>query len=111
MTRIALELIGRAGLGHSFDALDSDETPAYIASVKQLLWVSGCEICVQNTNRMQDHLDANDACRQVHPTLGFGYRLCQISPVHCHKFGHQDAGLAMGKMTTAAITTLKDDHI
>ncbi|KAJ7922343.1 hypothetical protein B0H13DRAFT_1865913 [Mycena leptocephala] len=34
MTRIALELIGRAGLGHSFDALDSDETPAYIASVK-----------------------------------------------------------------------------
>jgi hypothetical protein len=31
MTRI---VIGRAGLGHSFDALDSDETPAYIASVK-----------------------------------------------------------------------------
>ncbi|KAJ7857456.1 cytochrome P450 [Mycena olivaceomarginata] len=36
MTRTALELIGQAGLGHSFDSLDTDEIPPYITSVKQL---------------------------------------------------------------------------
>ncbi|KAJ7363957.1 cytochrome P450 [Mycena albidolilacea] len=36
MTRTALELVGQAGLGHSFDPLDTDEIPPYIQSVKQL---------------------------------------------------------------------------
>ncbi|KAJ7727343.1 cytochrome P450 [Mycena olivaceomarginata] len=36
MTRTALELIGQAGLGHSFDSLDTDEIPPYITSVKKL---------------------------------------------------------------------------
>ncbi|KAF7330498.1 hypothetical protein MVEN_02489200 [Mycena venus] len=36
MTRTALELVGQAGLGHSFDTLDTDEIPSYIKSVKQL---------------------------------------------------------------------------
>ncbi|KAF8206530.1 cytochrome P450 [Mycena galopus ATCC 62051] len=36
MTRTALELVGQAGLGHSFDSLDTDEIPPYITSVKQL---------------------------------------------------------------------------
>ncbi|KAJ6544810.1 cytochrome P450 [Mycena vulgaris] len=36
MTRTALELVGQAGLGHSFDTLTDDEVPAYVKSVKQL---------------------------------------------------------------------------
>jgi len=36
MTRTALELVGQAGLGYSFDTLDTDEIPTYIKSVKQL---------------------------------------------------------------------------
>ncbi|KAJ7931394.1 cytochrome P450 [Mycena leptocephala] len=35
-TRTALELVGQAGLGHSFDALVDDEIPPYIQSVKKL---------------------------------------------------------------------------
>ncbi|KAJ7364065.1 cytochrome P450 [Mycena albidolilacea] len=36
MTRTALELVGQAGLGYSFDPLDTDESPPYIQSVKQM---------------------------------------------------------------------------
>ncbi|KAJ7903612.1 cytochrome P450 [Mycena olivaceomarginata] len=36
VTRCATELVGQAGLGHSFDPLDTDEIPLYIRSVKQL---------------------------------------------------------------------------
>ncbi|KAJ7475712.1 cytochrome P450 [Mycena latifolia] len=36
MSRTALELVGQAGLGHSFDPLTSDEVPLYITSVKQM---------------------------------------------------------------------------
>ncbi|KAF7374959.1 Rint-1 family protein [Mycena sanguinolenta] len=36
MTRTALELVGQAGLGYSFDPLETDEIPPYIVSVKQL---------------------------------------------------------------------------
>ncbi|KAJ7839582.1 cytochrome P450 [Mycena olivaceomarginata] len=36
MTRTALELVGQAGLGYSFDPLDTDEIPPYIQSVKQM---------------------------------------------------------------------------
>ncbi|KAJ7328282.1 cytochrome P450 [Mycena albidolilacea] len=36
MTQTALVLIGQAGLGHSFDSLDTDEIPPYITSVKKL---------------------------------------------------------------------------
>ncbi|KAJ6577198.1 cytochrome P450 [Mycena capillaripes] len=35
-TRLALELVGQAGLGHSFDPLVDDEIPPYIQSVKKL---------------------------------------------------------------------------
>ncbi|KAJ7475705.1 cytochrome P450 [Mycena latifolia] len=36
MSRTALELVGQAGLGHSFDPLTSDEIPPYITSAKQI---------------------------------------------------------------------------
>ncbi|KAJ7475711.1 cytochrome P450 [Mycena latifolia] len=36
MSRTALELVGQAGLGHSFDPLTSDEVPPYITSAKQM---------------------------------------------------------------------------
>ncbi|KAF9058388.1 cytochrome P450 [Rhodocollybia butyracea] len=36
MTRTALELVGQAGLGYSFDPLTSDDVPPYITAVKQL---------------------------------------------------------------------------
>jgi hypothetical protein len=36
MTRTALELVGQAGLGHTFDPLMDDEVPHYITAVKQL---------------------------------------------------------------------------
>ncbi|KAJ7674202.1 cytochrome P450 [Mycena rosella] len=36
MSRTALELVGQAGLGYSFDPLTDDEVPPYITSVKQL---------------------------------------------------------------------------
>ncbi|KAJ7475738.1 cytochrome P450 [Mycena latifolia] len=36
MSRTALELVGQAGLGHSFDPLTSDEVPSYITSAKQM---------------------------------------------------------------------------
>ncbi|KAJ6513338.1 cytochrome P450 [Mycena sanguinolenta] len=36
MSRTALELVGQAGLGYSFDPLETDEIPPYIKSVKQM---------------------------------------------------------------------------
>ncbi|KAF8206528.1 cytochrome P450 [Mycena galopus ATCC 62051] len=36
MSRTALELVGQAGLGYSFDPLDTDEIPPYITSIKRL---------------------------------------------------------------------------
>ncbi|KAJ7274475.1 cytochrome P450 [Mycena haematopus] len=36
MTRTALELVGQAGLGYSFDTLETDEIPPYIKSIKQM---------------------------------------------------------------------------
>ncbi|KAJ7662016.1 cytochrome P450 [Mycena polygramma] len=36
MSRTALELIGQAGLGHSFDALVDDAVPAYITSAQNM---------------------------------------------------------------------------
>ncbi|KAJ6544798.1 cytochrome P450 [Mycena vulgaris] len=36
ISRTALELVGQAGLGHSFDTLTDDEVSAYVKSVKQL---------------------------------------------------------------------------
>ncbi|KAJ7475709.1 cytochrome P450 [Mycena latifolia] len=41
MSRTALELVGQAGLGHSFDPLTSDEVPPYITSVKQATIAQG----------------------------------------------------------------------
>lgn len=40
MTRTALEIIGQAGLGYSFDTLtDADEGSPYATAVKELLYV------------------------------------------------------------------------
>jgi hypothetical protein len=39
MTRTALELVGQAGIGYSFDPLVTDEVPEYILSVKRMQWV------------------------------------------------------------------------
>ncbi|KAJ6513336.1 cytochrome P450 [Mycena sanguinolenta] len=36
MSRTALELVGQAGLGYSFDSLETDEIPPYIKSAKQM---------------------------------------------------------------------------
>ena len=39
MSRAALEYIGRAGLGHTFDALDGSKVNTYAVSIKMLLYV------------------------------------------------------------------------
>jgi hypothetical protein len=36
MTRTALELVGQAGIGYSFDTLLTDEVPLYILSAKKM---------------------------------------------------------------------------
>ncbi|KAJ7475680.1 cytochrome P450 [Mycena latifolia] len=41
MSRTALELVGQAGLGYSFDPLTSDEVPPYITSIKQATLTQG----------------------------------------------------------------------
>lgn len=41
MTRVALELVGQGGLGHSFDSLEPDSpTPLYTKAIKEFLYVS-----------------------------------------------------------------------
>ncbi len=39
MSRAALEYIGQAGLGYTFDALDKTKKNAYAESIKMLVWV------------------------------------------------------------------------
>ncbi len=46
MGRTALELIGQAGLGYSFDPLKDDETPdVYAEAIKQYVSVSDPHLC------------------------------------------------------------------
>ena len=37
MSRVALEIVGQAGLGYSFDALDEGKSNRYSSAVKMLL--------------------------------------------------------------------------
>ena len=39
MGRTALELLGRGGLGYSFDPLNEDVADAYAEAVKSFAWV------------------------------------------------------------------------
>lgn len=42
MTRVALELVGQGGLGHSFDQLDKDEINPFAEHVKALVYALRC---------------------------------------------------------------------
>ncbi len=49
--RTTLEVLGQAGLGHSFDPLTEDQADEFATAVKEFLWVSFVSGCVSGPTR------------------------------------------------------------